>query len=78
MNSFFEHHKGSIRWHRRAVYELREYVVAGGLMSYGTNFADQFHQFGVCTGSIFKGVNPAEPPVRQSDQIRVRHQPEDR
>jgi putative tryptophan/tyrosine transport system substrate-binding protein len=46
-----------------AVYGLREYVVAGGLMSYGTNFADQFHQVGVYTSSILKGANPAELPV---------------
>jgi putative tryptophan/tyrosine transport system substrate-binding protein len=44
-----------------AVYGLREYVVAGRLMSYGTNFADQFHQ----VGSILKGANPAELPVLQ-------------
>jgi putative tryptophan/tyrosine transport system substrate-binding protein len=48
-----------------AVYGLREHVVAGGLMSYGTNFADQFHQVGVYTGSIPKGANPAELPVLQ-------------
>ena len=32
-------------------------------MSYGTNFADQFHQVDVYTGSILKGANPAELPV---------------
>jgi len=35
------------------------------MMSYGTNFADQFHQVGVYTGSILKGANPAELPVLQ-------------
>jgi putative tryptophan/tyrosine transport system substrate-binding protein len=40
--------------------------VAGGLMSHGTNFAHQFHQVGVYTGSsILKGANPAELPVLQ-------------
>jgi putative tryptophan/tyrosine transport system substrate-binding protein len=41
-----------------AVYGLREYVVAGGLMSYGTNFADQFHQVGLYTGSISRARIP--------------------
>jgi len=48
-----------------AVYGLREYVVAGGLMSHGTNFADQFHQVGVYTGSILKGAKPSDLPVEQ-------------
>jgi hypothetical protein len=54
-----------------AVYGLREYVVAGGLMSCGTNFADQFHQVGVYTGSILKGANPAELPVLQPAKFEL-------
>jgi len=53
-------------------------VVADGLMSYGTNFADKFHQVGVYTGSILKGANPAELPVLQPTKFEFVHQPEDR
>jgi putative ABC transport system substrate-binding protein len=49
-----------------ATYSLRDYVAAGGLMSYGTDLADSFHQVGVYTGSILKGAKPADLPVLQS------------
>jgi putative ABC transport system substrate-binding protein len=52
-----------------AVYVTREIVAAGGLMSYGTDIADAFHHIGVYTGSILKGVKPAELPVVQSTKI---------
>jgi putative ABC transport system substrate-binding protein len=48
-----------------AMYPFREFAVAGGLMSYGINLADAFHQVGVYTGSILKGANPADQPVVQ-------------
>ena len=52
-----------------ATYSLRDYVAIGGLMSYGTNLADSFHQVGVYTGSILKGAKPADLPVVQATKF---------
>jgi putative ABC transport system substrate-binding protein len=48
-----------------ACYGSRDWVVAGGLMSYGTDIVDSFRQVGVYTGHILKGAKPAELPVVQ-------------
>ena len=48
-----------------ATYVNRDFVAAGGLMSYGTDLADMFHQVGVYTGRILKGAKPADLPVQQ-------------
>jgi putative ABC transport system substrate-binding protein len=52
-----------------AAYSVREVVAAGGLMSYGGDLTDMFHQVGVYTGSILKGAKPADLPVLQSTKF---------
>jgi putative ABC transport system substrate-binding protein len=52
-----------------AAYANRDFVAAGGLMSYGTDLADAFRQVGVYTGSILKGAKPADLPVLQATKF---------
>jgi putative ABC transport system substrate-binding protein len=54
-----------------AAYPGRDFVAAGGLMSYGTNLRDAYRQAGVHVGRILKGANPADLPVVQSSKYEL-------
>ena len=51
------------------IYDRREYVAAGGLISYGTHLSEAFSQMGVYVGKILKGAKPSTLPVVQSTKF---------
>jgi putative tryptophan/tyrosine transport system substrate-binding protein len=52
-----------------AIYATRDYPEVGGLMSYGTDALDTWHQVGIYTSRILKGAKPADLPVLQSSKF---------
>jgi putative ABC transport system substrate-binding protein len=54
-----------------AIYQFREFVLSGGLASFGTTVVDTYRPLGVYTGRILKGEKPADLPVQQATKLQL-------
>jgi putative tryptophan/tyrosine transport system substrate-binding protein len=54
-----------------AIYQFREFAVAGGVLSYGLSFRDVYRQVGVYTAKILNGAKPMDLPVQQVSKFEL-------
>ena len=61
----------TLRYRVPSISEWREFAMAGGLMSYGSNLSNGYREMGVWAGRILKGAKPAELPVLQATRFEL-------